>query len=129
MRCLERACLLGVLGKDAFHVSLCTSITLLVEPYRSLYTYIQVSLFLFFRIVVGFSPLEDAIEWDRNAWPAALAEPRRALQRSEAKFFRRILPKYYEHHRQNPDSFLVRFCGMYMVKFEGKKIPFLVMNW
>ncbi|CAM9520840.1 unnamed protein product [Ascophyllum nodosum] len=52
----------------------------------------------------------------------------KSMKRSEAKFFRRILPKYYEHHRQNPDSFLVRFCGMYMVKFEGKKIPFLVMN-
>lgn len=52
-----------------------------------------------------------------------------SYQRAEAKFFRGILPQYYEHHRANPDSVLTRFCGMYLVKNGHKKIPFIVMKW
>lgn len=51
------------------------------------------------------------------------------VQRAEAKFFRSILPQYYEHHRTHPDSVLIRFCGMYLVKKGHKKIPFIVMKW
>ena len=51
------------------------------------------------------------------------------LQRAEAKFLRSILPQYYAHHRDNPESFLIRFCGMYLVKNGHKKIPFIVMKW
>lgn len=62
-------------------------------------------LWLFFRLAVFFS------------------------QRAEAKFFRGILPQYYEHHCNNPGSVLTRFCGMYLVKSGHKKIPFIVMKW
>ena len=48
---------------------------------------------------------------------------------AEAKFFRKILPKYYAHHLAHPGSLLIRFCGMYMVKNGHKKIPFIVMKW
>ncbi|CAN0523988.1 unnamed protein product, partial [Scytosiphon promiscuus] len=48
---------------------------------------------------------------------------------SEAKFFRKILPKYCEHHLSHADSMLIQFCGMYMVKNGHKKIPFIVMRW
>lgn len=51
------------------------------------------------------------------------------LQSAEAKFFRNIIPQYYEHHIQHPDSLLIRFCGMYMVKAGHRKIPFIVMEW
>ncbi|CAM9478500.1 unnamed protein product [Ectocarpus sp. 6 AP-2014] len=50
------------------------------------------------------------------------------MKRAEAKFFRSILPQYYEHHRTHPDSVLIRFCGMYLVKKGHKKIPFIVMK-
>eukprot|EP00903_Cladosiphon_okamuranus_P014087 g13094.t1 len=50
------------------------------------------------------------------------------MKRAEAKFFRKILPQYYEHHCNNPDSVLTRFCGMYLVKSGHRKIPFIVMT-
>ncbi|CAM9407656.1 unnamed protein product [Ectocarpus sp. 12 AP-2014] len=52
----------------------------------------------------------------------------KAMKRAEAKFFRKILPKYYAHHLAHPGSFLIRFCGMYLVKNGHKKIPFIVMK-
>lgn len=50
-------------------------------------------------------------------------------QASEAKFFRKILEKYYNYHLSHPDSLLIQFCGMYMVKNRHKRIPFIVMKW
>jgi 1-phosphatidylinositol-4-phosphate 5-kinase len=38
------------------------------------------------------------------------------MKKAETKFLRRILPHYYEHIRRHPDTFLVRFLGMYRVK-------------
>jgi 1-phosphatidylinositol-4-phosphate 5-kinase len=38
------------------------------------------------------------------------------MKKAETRFLRRILPHYYEHVRKNPDTLLVRFCGMYRVK-------------
>ncbi|CAN0549737.1 unnamed protein product, partial [Ectocarpus sp. 8 AP-2014] len=35
---------------------------------------------------------------------------------------------YYAHHLAHPGSFLIRFCGMYLVKNGHKKIPFIVMK-
>ncbi|CAN0420139.1 unnamed protein product, partial [Laminaria digitata] len=52
----------------------------------------------------------------------------KAMKSSEAKFFRKILPKYCKHHFSHPDSMLIQFCGMYMVKNGHKKIPFIVMR-
>ncbi|CAM9585348.1 unnamed protein product, partial [Pylaiella littoralis] len=49
---------------------------------------------------------------------------------SETKFLRRILPHYYEHVKVHPETFLVRFYGMYRVKMHhlNKKVHFIVMN-
>ncbi|CAM9318009.1 unnamed protein product [Pylaiella littoralis] len=52
----------------------------------------------------------------------------KAMKPAEAKFFRKILSKYYAHHMANPGSMLIRFCGMYMVKNGHQKIPFIVMK-
>ncbi|CAM9704737.1 unnamed protein product [Ascophyllum nodosum] len=52
----------------------------------------------------------------------------KAMKASEAKFFRKILKKYYDHHLSHPDSMLIQFCGMYMVKNRHRKIPFIVMK-
>ncbi|CAM9821089.1 unnamed protein product, partial [Ectocarpus sp. 12 AP-2014] len=52
------------------------------------------------------------------------------LESSETKFLRRILPHYYEHVKVHPETFLVRFYGMYRVKMHhlNKKVHFIVMN-
>ncbi|CAN0124493.1 unnamed protein product [Ectocarpus sp. 4 AP-2014] len=52
------------------------------------------------------------------------------LKSSETKFLRRILPHYYEHVKVHPETFLVRFYGMYRVKMHhlNKKVHFIVMN-
>lgn len=51
-------------------------------------------------------------------------------QSSETKFLRRILPHYYEHVKVHPETFLVRFYGMYRVKMHhlNRKVHFIVMN-
>ncbi|CAN0365387.1 unnamed protein product, partial [Scytosiphon promiscuus] len=48
----------------------------------------------------------------------------------ETKFLRRILPHYYEHVKVHPETFLVRFYGMYRVKMHhlNRKVHFIVMN-
>ncbi|CAN0361265.1 unnamed protein product, partial [Ectocarpus fasciculatus] len=58
------------------------------------------------------------------------AERRFCHQSSETKFLRRILPHYYEHVKVHPETFLVRFYGMYRVKMHhlNKKVHFIVMN-
>ncbi|CAM9270493.1 unnamed protein product, partial [Chrysoparadoxa australica] len=54
----------------------------------------------------------------------------KTMKPSETKFLRRILPHYYEHVMGHPDSFLVRFYGLYRVKMHHlhRKVHFIVMN-
>jgi Phosphatidylinositol-4-phosphate 5-Kinase len=47
---------------------------------------------------------------------AAVLHTQQTMKKAETKFLRRILPHYYEHIRRHPDTFLVRFLGMYRVK-------------
>lgn len=54
----------------------------------------------------------------------------KTMKPAESKFLRRIIPHYYMHVRQNPDTFLVKFYGMYRVKMHHihRKVHFIVMN-
>ncbi|CAN0056769.1 unnamed protein product, partial [Discosporangium mesarthrocarpum] len=66
-------------------------------------------------------PLTPSIRDDHNE---AVLGP------TETKFLRRILPHYYEHMKTHPDTFLVKFYGMYRVKMQqlNKRVHFIVMN-
>lgn len=39
----------------------------------------------------------------------------------------RILPKYVEHFRSNPDSLLVRFYGLHSIMMYNQRLQFVVM--
>ncbi|GAM90296.1 hypothetical protein ANO11243_083390 [Dothideomycetidae sp. 11243] len=53
----------------------------------------------------------------------------KTVHHHEAKFLRKILPQYYEHVQQNPDTLLSQFYGLHRVKTsQGKKFHFVIMN-
>mmetsp|Transcript_7887 Transcript_7887/g.11927 ORF Transcript_7887/g.11927 Transcript_7887/m.11927 type:complete len:686 (-) Transcript_7887:127-2184(-) len=54
----------------------------------------------------------------------------KTMKKTETKFLRRILPYYYEHMKKEPNSLLVRFCGMYRVKMHHirRMVHFMVMH-
>ncbi|KAF2150006.1 SAICAR synthase-like protein [Myriangium duriaei CBS 260.36] len=53
----------------------------------------------------------------------------KTVHHHEAKFLRKILPEYYEHVKQNPDTLLSQFYGLHRVKTkQGKKFHFVIMN-
>lgn len=54
----------------------------------------------------------------------------KTMTKEESKFLRRILPHYYVHAQQNPETFLCRFYGMHRVDMPHlkKSVYFLVMH-
>eukprot|EP00762_Andalucia_godoyi_P006455 ANDGO_02910.mRNA.1 Phosphatidylinositol 4-phosphate 5-kinase 9 len=53
----------------------------------------------------------------------------KTLTHNEGKFFRRILPQYYQHIVANKDTMLSRFYGMFRIKpHSGRKIRLIIMN-
>ncbi|KAG5459792.1 MAG: hypothetical protein BJ554DRAFT_8251, partial [Olpidium bornovanus] len=53
----------------------------------------------------------------------------KTIHHSEHKFFRAILPSYYEHVRANPNTLISRFFGLHRVKLpHGRKVHFVVMG-
>ncbi|KAJ9078772.1 Phosphatidylinositol-4-phosphate 5-kinase [Entomophthora muscae] len=52
----------------------------------------------------------------------------KTVHHSEHKFFRKILPGYYEHVKANPDTLISRIYGLHRVKMaHTRKIHFVVM--
>eukprot|EP00551_Chaetoceros_affinis_P012856 CAMPEP_0203670428 /NCGR_PEP_ID=MMETSP0090-20130426/6508_1 /ASSEMBLY_ACC=CAM_ASM_001088 /TAXON_ID=426623 /ORGANISM="Chaetoceros affinis, Strain CCMP159" /LENGTH=764 /DNA_ID=CAMNT_0050535289 /DNA_START=24 /DNA_END=2318 /DNA_ORIENTATION=- len=49
---------------------------------------------------------------------------------TESKFLRRILPHYFQHCAQNPNTLITRFLGMYKVKLSRlqRNVIFVIMN-
>ncbi|THC93344.1 hypothetical protein EYZ11_007170 [Aspergillus tanneri] len=53
----------------------------------------------------------------------------KTIHHSEHKLLRRILPEYYKHVEQNPNTLISQFYGLHRVKMAyGRKIHFVVMN-
>ncbi|TKX18964.1 phosphatidylinositol-4-phosphate 5-kinase-like protein 2 [Elsinoe australis] len=53
----------------------------------------------------------------------------KTVHHHEAKFLRKILPQYYEHVKNNPDTLLSQFYGLHRVKTaKGNKFHFVIMN-
>lgn len=53
----------------------------------------------------------------------------KTIHHGEHKFLRKILPDYYQHVRENPNTLLSQFYGLHRVKIPyGRKIHFVVMN-
>ncbi|KCV68595.1 hypothetical protein H696_04887 [Fonticula alba] len=53
----------------------------------------------------------------------------KTISKTEHLFFRKILHAYHSFVRENPDTLLSRFCGLYRVKLaHGRKIYFVVMT-
>ncbi|KAK9763820.1 Phosphatidylinositol-4-phosphate 5-kinase [Basidiobolus ranarum] len=52
----------------------------------------------------------------------------KTIHHAEHKFLRKILPKYYQHVKDNPNTLLCRFYGLHRVKLpHSRKIHFIVM--
>ncbi|KKK25942.1 hypothetical protein ARAM_004852 [Aspergillus rambellii] len=53
----------------------------------------------------------------------------KTIHHAEHKLLRRILPEYYKHVEQNPNTLISQFYGLHRVKMAyGRKIHFVVMN-
>jgi len=54
----------------------------------------------------------------------------KTITTTESKFLRRILPHYFRHCAQNPNTLLSKFFGMYRVKVYHlrRRVKFIVMN-
>jgi 1-phosphatidylinositol-4-phosphate 5-kinase len=53
----------------------------------------------------------------------------KTIHHSEHKLLRRILPDYYKHIENNPNTLISQFYGLHRVKMAyGRKIHFVVMN-
>ncbi|KAJ5469517.1 Phosphatidylinositol 4-phosphate 5-kinase its3 [Penicillium diatomitis] len=53
----------------------------------------------------------------------------KTIHHSEHKLLRKILPLYYKHVQDNPDTLISQFYGLHRVKMAyGRKIHFVVMN-
>lgn len=54
----------------------------------------------------------------------------KTMTNAESKFLRRILPHYFQHCAQNPNTILTKFLGMYRVKLYHlrKNVKFVIMN-
>lgn len=53
----------------------------------------------------------------------------KTIHHSEHKFLRAILPEYYRHIENNPNTLISQFYGLHRVKMAyGRKIHFVVMN-
>ncbi|ORY05249.1 SAICAR synthase-like protein [Basidiobolus meristosporus CBS 931.73] len=52
----------------------------------------------------------------------------KTIHHTEHKFLRRILPHYYQHVKENPNTLISRFFGLHRVKLpHSRKIHFIVM--
>ncbi|BDD63303.1 hypothetical protein MAP00_008213 [Monascus purpureus] len=53
----------------------------------------------------------------------------KTIHHSEHKLLRKILPEYYKHVEENPNTLISQFYGLHRVKMAyGRKIHFVVMN-
>ncbi|PIG89504.1 phosphatidylinositol-4-phosphate 5-kinase its3 [Aspergillus arachidicola] len=53
----------------------------------------------------------------------------KTIHHSEHKLLRKVLPEYYKHVEQNPNTLISQFYGLHRVKMAyGRKIHFVVMN-
>jgi len=54
----------------------------------------------------------------------------KTMTNAESKFFRRILPHYFRHCAENPNTLITRFYGMYRVKMYHlrRNVKFVIMN-
>jgi len=54
----------------------------------------------------------------------------KTMTNSESKFLRRILPHYFRHCTENPNTLLTKFYGMYRVKLYHlrRNVKFIIMN-
>ncbi|VDC03113.1 unnamed protein product, partial [Peniophora sp. CBMAI 1063] len=53
----------------------------------------------------------------------------KTIHHTEHTYLRRILPRYYEHVKNNPHTLVSRFYGLHRVKLpRGRKIHFVIMN-
>lgn len=53
----------------------------------------------------------------------------KTIHHSEHKLLRKILPEYYRHVEENPNTLISQFYGLHRVKMAyGRKIHFVVMN-
>lgn len=54
----------------------------------------------------------------------------KTMTNTESKFLRRILPHYFRHCAQNPNTILTKFLGMYRVKLYHlrRRVKFVIMN-
>jgi len=54
----------------------------------------------------------------------------KTMTNSESKFLRRILPHYFRHCTENPNTLLTKFFGMYRVKLYHlrRNVKFVIMN-
>lgn len=54
----------------------------------------------------------------------------KTMTNAESKFLRRILPEYFKHCCENPNTMITRFFGMYRVKLYHlrRNVKFVIMN-
>jgi 1-phosphatidylinositol-4-phosphate 5-kinase len=54
----------------------------------------------------------------------------KTMTNAESKFLRRILPQYFKHCCENPNTMMTRFFGMYRVKLYHlrRNVKFVIMN-
>lgn len=54
----------------------------------------------------------------------------KTMTNAESKFLRRILPHYFRHCSQNPNTLMTKFLGMYRVKMYHlrRNVKFVIMN-
>jgi len=54
----------------------------------------------------------------------------KTMTNAESKFLRRILPHYFRHCTQNPNTLITKFLGMYRVKLYHlrRNVKFVIMN-
>jgi Phosphatidylinositol-4-phosphate 5-Kinase len=54
----------------------------------------------------------------------------KTMTNAESKFLRRILPHYFRHCSQNPNTMMTKFLGMYRVKLYHlrRNVKFVIMN-
>eukprot|EP00759_Apiculatamorpha_spiralis_P021472 PhF_6_TR26255/c0_g1_i1/m.37548/K00889/PIP5K; 1-phosphatidylinositol-4-phosphate 5-kinase len=52
----------------------------------------------------------------------------KTLPQAESLMLRKILPSYYDHIMNNPDTLITRFYGLHSIVIGHEKIPFVVMG-
>lgn len=54
----------------------------------------------------------------------------KTIKKSEAKFLVKILPEYYKHVKENPNTLISQYYGLHRVKLSsyGRNIYFVIMN-